>query len=722
MFYGDAFAADKIEAEIYGVDLTNTTNNTSNTSSNSNVIIFNDQEKVPDCKQNQVSFLPFQSISSLTKNTLAISKNYICYTVKNKQIRVIHQFTTEKSLLSGHHYQPLDMLFNNINPNIICTCDINDNDNNNGNVYIWTMDNSNDVLTTSLSYHYNLPANIIASHNTISNVWAIGYNNHIAIISTSNPLTSLASKYDDLSLNGSSNGLILDLGFTHNNNGVFALFKGANDCYLDYWALPSDDLLEKGDGKLTKMFSTSGLQSTSIPMGISAVSTPIGIVTLSSTESSVSTFDIKVWKVTQTGIGSLVQTVTVDIPLVNNDPAGLVSEASLVTDIPDNNFVIFAHRRSRAVACLALNPKSPYVPIVHVTFLDLTNPLTFVMARIATGRNHHSEEEVDHLDISCTQILDKSIINQYLIPVNNIRKPLQENYNPPVAVAPNPINFSSSLTKDDGLGVGLGSFNRSPSPNLTMNPTPPAAAPQQGRSILSMLMGGIGIATPPAAATAATPPAGADVQSLVDILQSKPSVETFPPVEPAPVPSVPITHLLSSLNANSSPLPTPPAADGLPDILKTGPVQNRSLLQMVGGQVKTSVPAPPILSTPEIPPAPKLQISEVVEKPITDDKKKTTAPKKIAIKEEPITNKTLIETNNTSTKEAASRVTPITTKAVSSEVTTLSKDTIKALKNDIVADVLKGIEVLIQSEMKKAVDNIKKSLKDELGKQISLST
>jgi hypothetical protein len=95
-------------------------------------ILFNEQEKIPDCKLNQVAFLPFLPFPKLTKTTLAISKNYICYTVKNKQIRVIDQHTTDKALLSGHQNQPLDMKFSNIDANIIGTVDVDDNDSTKG--------------------------------------------------------------------------------------------------------------------------------------------------------------------------------------------------------------------------------------------------------------------------------------------------------------------------------------------------------------------------------------------------------------------------------------------------------------------------------------------------------------------------------------------------------------------------------------------------------------
>jgi len=676
-------------------------------------ILFNEQEKIPDCKLNQVAFLPFLPFPKLTKTTLAISKNYICYTVKNKQIRVIDQHTTDKALLSGHQNQPLDMKFSNIDANIIGTVDVDDNDSTKGNVYIWTIISENDNINTKLSHRYEIPANIIVSHPNIPSVWAVGYAATIGIISTKT--TKSLARYGDLSLYGRGDGVVLEVGFTHDKKGIFGLFQGNSEFYLDYWVLPSDNLLELGEGSLTKMYSSNGLTSTSIPRAISAVSTSVGIVTLSSSTSE-GTFEISVWKDSQTGIGPVTQTVTIVIPLVNNDPANLMTEASLITINPENNFVIFAHRRSRAIACLALNPKSPYTPIVHVTFLDLTNPVTFVMAKITTGRNHHSEEEVDHIDISCLQIVDKSIINQYLIPVNNIRKPLQE-YSLTPSMLSNTINFSSSLSKDDGLGIGLGSFNRTPSPNLTINPTPAAVAPQQGRSILSMLMGGIGIAsTPPATVPDA------------DLTQSKSQASVQLQLqEPVQLQSsVPITHLLSSLNGNSAPIvaPSDVAQDGLPDILKTGPVQNRSLLQMVGGNVKSSsIPGipPPIsevkqdLTTPFLPSVPVVQ-QIPVSQPSIAEATKVVEDKKEKKKSNQKEDKTVTDTSNQNKDSIKNLVNPVGNKA---EVSSLSKETIKSLKSEIVADVLKGMESMIEKEMKKAVENIKKSLKDELGKEIS---
>ena len=84
---------------------------------------------------------------------------------------------------------------------------------------------------------------------------------------------------------------------------------------------------------------------------------------------------------------------------------------------------LFIIRRSHLLCCLAIAPNnlntpnspSPVLPIYHGTYLNLTRPILSAVATCILGKDHHSSDEVDHIEVCCFQDHDlkQAAIQQY---------------------------------------------------------------------------------------------------------------------------------------------------------------------------------------------------------------------------------------------------------------------------------------------------------------------
>ena len=114
-----------------------------------------------------------------------------------------------------------------------------------------------------------------------------------------------------------------------------------------------------------------------------------------------------------------------------------------VRDIEFNTYLA-VHRLHSVVCCLGIQPNTafkptanalvspfrptalyssnPYEPLFHGTYLYLLHPVYFAVANVILGRDHHSDEEVAHVELCCHQKYDSTqdTIQQYHIPCQNV--------------------------------------------------------------------------------------------------------------------------------------------------------------------------------------------------------------------------------------------------------------------------------------------------------------
>lgn len=126
---------------------------------------------------------------------LAVTDNFICYTVRRQLLRVIHTVTSERALLRGHEHTVVDMKFS-VCPSpqggaLLCSVD----DGAEGatsqaaHVCVWKLDdtpssaaggNSSKEITNTRVCSLSVCASIVQPHPLQSHLWAIAHTNHRA--------------------------------------------------------------------------------------------------------------------------------------------------------------------------------------------------------------------------------------------------------------------------------------------------------------------------------------------------------------------------------------------------------------------------------------------------------------------------------------------------------------------------------------------------------------
>ncbi len=159
------------DQRVYGIDLQPHSRITS------------DSDESPTPKSNAVALFksPSGDIQE-SRNILAVTRQYICYSVRKNLLRVIQTATSEKALLRGHSGFILDLKFSVVgNDTYLCSVDDTDTDIGSGSgsgchIFVWSLEDfssldkeSSRSLLLTLPYH----ASITQPHPLNSDLWCI---------------------------------------------------------------------------------------------------------------------------------------------------------------------------------------------------------------------------------------------------------------------------------------------------------------------------------------------------------------------------------------------------------------------------------------------------------------------------------------------------------------------------------------------------------------------
>lgn len=154
-------------------------------------------EETPESKCNTVSLLKAETQSLQSRNLLAVTVPYICYTVRKTLLRVIHTVSSQKALLRGHSSNVLDMKFClSATASTICSVD-DGNVENVGHVFMWHLDDSME-LSHSILGQLALRALMVQPHPISPFAWAIASRHCIGVISSHMHATNQIRTYEDL--------------------------------------------------------------------------------------------------------------------------------------------------------------------------------------------------------------------------------------------------------------------------------------------------------------------------------------------------------------------------------------------------------------------------------------------------------------------------------------------------------------------------------------------
>lgn len=425
---------------------------------------FSELSDVAISKSNSVSFLKTDDLEHELRNILVVGESYICYSVtaKRTSIRAIDTITGEKALLKGHEVCILD-LKRSVNDNA-SFCSV-DNGSGTGipHTIIWKRcEDKFDFAPVALSY---LPAITLQSY-PLGRIWAISNGQQIGFISgaISDPnVTSYAMLDLNIDLEGETTtgkpnyfhffySYFTDFsiaGFSFSADGMqltAAMTTRDGQRYVQVWQLQGGVLQENnlrgGGQRWKKLFDRFHNQSR-----ISGLMTVdfIGqlIVTVSKIDDEYSfggrdtsnnsssnlkmiPYALNVWKIVNPDNADVtlhrMQSVTVNFPVFQfrgktTSLANPYLEVAVRVEPRNGRYLILSTRRSYIVGCFALSTPTTTasLPIYHVSLLHFKAPVVSMDLTTILGREHHSAEEGEHVEVTAYQeeAQDQSSIQQY---------------------------------------------------------------------------------------------------------------------------------------------------------------------------------------------------------------------------------------------------------------------------------------------------------------------
>ena len=142
---------------------------------------------VPECKTNNVSFMKHEPLLSDVRGIVAMSSEYLCYSVTQKRnpLRVIDAHSGEKALLRGHNGAVLDMCFSPLDPALLCTvqgCSANSAAAEEERVFVWQR--LAEEADWKAVKQLTVPAKLVRAHPSQPHLWAIADDCHAALFSS----------------------------------------------------------------------------------------------------------------------------------------------------------------------------------------------------------------------------------------------------------------------------------------------------------------------------------------------------------------------------------------------------------------------------------------------------------------------------------------------------------------------------------------------------------
>ena len=366
------------------------------------------------------------------RNMIAVSENYICYTVKGSLLRVLHSQTGEKVLLRGHESPVLDVRFSPADSSVLCSVDAGDSDAHH--TFLWQLQtDGNSVVKQELIFSIPLKANNVKSHPLSSKLWAVSHGSRLGLFHADNDRN--ANAYNELKFHMTFKDELVDFCFSpdglfmavitgkdsNSSVGVFKLNGARDDAEMmcGRYKLQPYSAIQQFKGRILSGISFLPLSHNSHDC------TLVTLSDRSSMDSATMFLDIHVWNFNG-GKRDCLQTVSLLLPQTAQSTSTEFPLSTLTNDSLENRFLCVSNKNSRIVACLGVGDGSAN-RLYHCTFLNLkygvssvVNSTVHMMENDEAGRS-----PVAHVGITCCQDQQNGqyAVQQYHVPSRWVFQP-----------------------------------------------------------------------------------------------------------------------------------------------------------------------------------------------------------------------------------------------------------------------------------------------------------
>jgi hypothetical protein len=279
-------------------------------------------------------------------------------------------------------------------------------------------------LESTILCSLKLKAIIVEPHPKLAEVWLLTDGTNIGIVSadhSSNPASF--GSYEQLSLHATiDEGSVTDISFSADGAYIAAAVPYRSGLSaVEIWRLPTSDFLVRGEGNLHKMPTTIRTAELIAVKFLSCGIVTAARATVGAGDGGSKKLNVlmHVWPfdgaaeasnaAATAPIAVASQLIRVSLP-AHPDASDCTTSATQLALSSTGKFLVLSHRQSHLVVCFVADPNVhththhsstglPRIPLVHATFLDLKFPVYSADTTIIAGRNHHSDAEVEHLEV-----------------------------------------------------------------------------------------------------------------------------------------------------------------------------------------------------------------------------------------------------------------------------------------------------------------------------------
>jgi hypothetical protein len=418
--FGDAFAEDSAH-RFFGRDIFDQNSQLS----------FPDSGDLAVSKSNNVSFLKVDDLDPDLRNILVVGESFICYSVtaKRTSIRAIDTVSGEKALLKGHESSILDLKLSVSDSQTFCSVDCGA-DTSKSHVFVWKRADGKS-LDFKLVLQSKLSAKMVQSFPK-GDAWGISDGRRIGILTSEN---ASATQYNQLPYYISvDDGVITEFSFSPTGDHVAALVSIDRDVqYTQIWRLLDSGRVEKVSPNFWRVSNAVAL----VFLSEFIVTVSRDNQSSQGSRDSMNTipYAVNLWSTADLFAGGVpaspprnIQTLLLHVPeyRFRGKSTSLINpslECDLRLEPNNGRYLILSSRKSNVLACLALSASgSSALPIYHVTYLDFKAPIVSMDIATILGREHHSSEEGEHVEVTAYQeeAADQSSIQQYHVLVKSL--------------------------------------------------------------------------------------------------------------------------------------------------------------------------------------------------------------------------------------------------------------------------------------------------------------
>jgi hypothetical protein len=418
---------------------------------NSDVVFGSGSESAPiDPNCNTVSLM--KSDKRVYRNMIAVSQQFICYTVKGNLLRVIDSAMGEKVLLRGHESPVVDVRFSPADDNVLCSVDSGESDSSN-HIHLWHLALNGNVIEQTLQFSLPLKANNVKSHPLSSRLWGISFGNQFGLFHAD--LDGGAQSYEGLRCCLPFKDDIIDFCFAPDGRYVAVITGTSSHTTIGVFKLTGGDMplqLQAGNYSLTPS-SVVAADPGRVFSGVSFIKSLINgncsgsecVLVSLSVDGSSGPSKLQVWNLAGSK-RTLSQTVSLTIPRTDNLEPCAFPVCSLSIDSSEGKFLTVSSRNSTIVACLGISDDPSCQRLYHCTFLNLK----FAVSSVVNSTVHLAEKDgtarlpVPHVEITCFQDQQngQNAVQQYQVPSKWVFQPPSSiQQRSPVVENNSPISF-----------------------------------------------------------------------------------------------------------------------------------------------------------------------------------------------------------------------------------------------------------------------------------------